>query len=152
MPPPATPSAEAPPPEVAAVGRSALWRTLGRHQVGATAATLVDFGAMIGCVELLHISPTIATGVGAALGGFTNFLLGRAWVFRQHSGRVHDQAIRYALVSGGGALLNTLGEHLVHDRAHIQYIVARAMVSIAVSLFWNFPMQREFVFREGRAT
>jgi putative flippase GtrA len=146
MPPQATPSAE-----ISAVGRSALWRTLGRHQVGATAATLVDFGTMIACVELLRISPTTATGVGAALGGCTNFLLGRAWVFRRHSGRVHNQAIRYALVSGAGALLNAFGEHLVHDRAHIQYIVARAMVSIAASLLWNFPMQREFVFREGRS-
>jgi hypothetical protein len=32
---------------------------------------------------------------------------------------------------------------------HVQYVVARTLVSIAVSLIWNFPMQRRFVFREG---
>jgi putative flippase GtrA len=30
-------------------------------------------------------------------------------------------------------------------------MVARVFVSIAVSLLWNFPMQRRFVFRDGGA-
>ncbi len=145
MPPPATPSAE---------GRDnptlAAWRTLGRHQVGATAATVVDFGAMILLVEVLHIRPEVATAIGATLGGITNFTLGRAWIFRGQSGHVAGQAARYAMVSAVGAAMNTAGEDIVHGRAHVQYIVARALVAIAVSLMWNFPMQREFVFQEGR--
>jgi putative flippase GtrA len=147
MPPPATPSAEAP-----MTGSAATWRTLGRHQVGATAATVVDFGTMIFLVELFGLRPDVATAIGAALGGITNFTLGRTWIFREHSGHWGAQAVRYASVSAAGAALNALGEHLVHDRAHIQYVVARAMVAIAVSLMWNFPMQREFVFQEGRRT
>jgi putative flippase GtrA len=39
----------------------------------------------------------------------------------------------------------------VHDVAGMQYVLARAVVSIVVSLLWNFPMHRRFVFREGRA-
>jgi len=142
MPPPATPSADA---------RSAgsAWRTLGRHQIGATIATVVDFGAMILLVEGLGISPVAATAIGASFGGITNFTLGRAWIFRHHSGHIASQAIRYAAVSAAGAGLNALGEHIVHDRAHVQYVVARALVAIAVSLLWNYPMQREFVFQEG---
>jgi putative flippase GtrA len=147
MPLPATPSAE---------GRervaSATWRTLGRHQVGATAATVVDFGAMILLVEGLHLRPEVATAIGATLGGITNFTLGRAWIFRGQSGHVAGQAVRYAAVSAAGAAMNTAGEGLVHGRAHVQYIIARALVAIAVSLLWNFPMQREFVFRDGRQT
>jgi putative flippase GtrA len=145
MPLPATPSAEAR--EIAA---AATWRTLGRHQVGATAATVVDFGAMILCVEVLGLSPVAATAIGATLGGITNFTLGRAWIFRLQSGHVGGQAIRYATVSAAGAAFNALGEHVVHDRAHIQYVMARALVAIAVSLLWNFPMQRKFVFQEAR--
>ena len=147
MPPPATPSAEAP-----MTSSAATWRTLGRHQVGATAATVVDFGTMILLVELLGLRPDVATAIGAALGGITNFTLGRTWIFRGQSGHWGGQAVRYASVSAAGAALNAFGEHLVHDRVHIQYVVARAMVAIAVSLLWNFPMQREFVFQEGRRT
>jgi putative flippase GtrA len=146
MPPPATRSAESGHP-----GGAAAWRTLGRHQIGALAATAIDFGSMIACVEGLGMSPAGATALGATLGGVTNFALSRSWIFRRHSGSASGQALRYALVSAAGAAWNALGEHLVADRAHVQYVVARAIVAIAVSLLWNFPMQREFVFHEGRA-
>ena len=153
MPPPATPFADLPPD--AAPSRvsaaSASWRTLGRHQVGAFIATVVDFGTMIACVEGLGVSAVRATALGAALGGITNFALGRTWIFRRQSGQLGGQAVRYALVSAAGAGWNALGEHFLHDLAHVQYIVARAFVSLFVSLLWNYPMQRQFVFHEGRA-
>jgi putative flippase GtrA len=128
------------------------WRTLGRHQLGSLIATLVDFGTMIACVELLRLSPVLGTGIGAAMGGITNFVLGRTWIFHSQSGKLGGQALRYAMVSGASACWNALGEHLVADRAHVPYVEARALVSIFVSLFWNYPMQREFVFHESRAT
>ncbi len=145
MPPLATPSADA-----RAAG-TPVWRTLGRHQIGSLVATAVDFGVMIACVEAMRLPPVVATIVGATLGGITNFALGRAWIFPSHSGHFRGQAVRYALVSSAGAAWNALGEHLVADRAHVQYVLARAIVAIVVSLCWSFPMQREFVFREGRA-
>ncbi len=128
-----------------------LWSTLGRHQLGAVAATAVDFAVMIALVEGMHVSPVTGTVVGASVGAVTNFFLGRAWVFRRHSGHWAAQGSRYAAVAGASAGWNALGEHLVHDVAGIQYIVARVFVSIAVSLLWNFPMQRRFVFRDGGA-
>ncbi|HXN30432.1 MAG TPA: GtrA family protein [Polyangiaceae bacterium] len=128
-----------------------LWQTLGRHQLGATIAGGADFGAMIFCVEALGRSPVTATAIGATLGALTNFCLGRAWIFRRASGRPVAQAVRYAAVSAASAAWNALGEHLLHDVARVQYVLARALVAIAVSLFWNFPVQRRFVFREVRA-
>jgi putative flippase GtrA len=146
MPPPATPSADA---RWSGVGRRRFWGTLGRHQIGALAATLLDFSVMVTCVQRLGMDPVAATAVGATIGAVTNFMLARAWIFRRHSGHVVGQALRYAVVSGGGAVWNTVGEHLMHDVEHMQYAVARLLVSVAVSLLWNFPMQRRFVFREG---
>ena len=126
-----------------------LWRTLGRHQLGAIAATVVDFGTMIALVEWAAVSPVLATAIGATGGAVTNFLLGRAWIFRRQSGHWAGQAARYAVVSAASAGLNTLGEHLVHDVARLQYLLARALVALVVSLLWNFPMHRRFVFREA---
>jgi putative flippase GtrA len=142
MPLPATPSADP------SVG---ILRTLGRHQVGAIAATLVDFATMIALVEGARLSPEAATPIGAIVGAVTNFTLGRAWIFRRHTGHWAAQASRYALVSAASAGWNTLGEQLVHGMGHVQYVVARAIVSFVVSLVWNFPVQRAFVFRERRA-
>jgi putative flippase GtrA len=160
MPPTAPHSAEAvvevhaaaPAKDAGAGSHGIAWRTLGRHQLGSLIATLVDFGTMIACVELLHLSAVLGTGIGAAMGGVTNFSLGRSWIFKNQSGKIGGQALRYALVSGASACLNALGEHLVSDLGHVPYISARAVVSIFVSLLWNYPMQREFVFHEGRAT
>jgi putative flippase GtrA len=129
---------------------SSTWRTLGRHQTGAAIATAVDFASMILLVERAGFSPVLGTAVGASLGGATNFLLGRSWIFRRQTGHWAGQALRYASVSAASAGLNALGEHVVHDVARLQYVLARVLVSIAVGLLWNFPMHRWFVFREGR--
>ena len=145
MPLPATPSADRP-----ARAETAIWRTLGRHQIGAIAATVVDFATMIALVEGARLSPEAATPIGAIVGAVTNFTLGRAWIFRGHTGHWASQASRYALVSAASAGWNTLGEQLLHGMAHLQYVAARALVSFAVSLLWSFPMQRGFVFRERR--
>jgi putative flippase GtrA len=128
---------------------SGAWQTLGRHQLGALVATAVDFATMILAVERGGLPPAMATALGAAAGAITNFALGRAWIFRLHSGHWTGQAARYALASGASAAYNTLGEYLLHDAAGVPYVFARLLVSVAVSLLWNFPVQRRFVFRES---
>jgi len=120
---------------------------VGRHQIGAFIGTCVDFGTMILLVEALGAPPTAAAAVGATLGGVTNFILGRSWIFRSRSGAASWQAARYAMVSGCSAAWNALGEHIVHDLGHVRYLVARAFVAFAVGVLWNFPMHRRFVFR-----
>ncbi|SRR5579883_452933 len=128
--------------------KSGTWHTLGRHQMGSAVASAIDFCAMILCVEALRLSPVLGTAVGATLGAATNFGLGRMWIFRLQTGHPAPQALRYGLVSAASAGWNSLGEHVMHDRAHLQYVLARALVALAVSLLWNFPLQRRFVFRE----
>ena len=114
--------------------------------MGATAATLVDFSTMIALVHL-GLTPVQATAVGAACGAITNFTLSRRWVFDAVHAHAGAQVLRYAAVSLVSLLLNAAGEHLLHDRLHVQYVLARVVVSIAVSVFWNFTMHRLFVFR-----
>jgi putative flippase GtrA len=122
---------------------------LGRHQVASVISTVVDFGVMTLAVELLHRPPVMATLAGATCGALTNFQLGRHWTFGAGDDHVAPQALRYALVSAASAALNALGEYAIHDVLAVQYFAARALVAVAVSLFWNFPLQRHFVFRQG---
>lgn len=128
-----------------------------KHQAASLVATGVDFGVMIAVHELLHLSPAWSTVVGATCGAISNFTLGRHWTFRSTAdpGRgvsrrdpVYTQAWRYAIVSATSLLLNALGEHLLAERLHVQYVVARLGVALAVSVLWNFPLQRAFVFAQ----
>ena len=131
----------------APASRAARLLVFLRHQASASAATVVDFGTMIALVSLAGAPAVVGTVVGASCGAVTNFLLARAWVFAAKGGKVQTQASRYALVSGGSLLWNACGEYILHDVARIQYVIARAIVAVAVSFFWNYPMHRSYVFR-----
>lgn len=127
-----------------------LARLLGRHQIASILSTAVDFGVMTLLVELVGLSAVTGTFAGALAGAFTNFQLGRRWTFEAHRGSAAPQAFRYALVSGMSAVLNAAGEHVLHGWLGMQYLLARAVVAVTVSLCWNFPLQRRFVFRHGQ--
>ena len=129
--------------------RRSLFTLLGRHQISSVLSTAVDFGIMVLAVELFHVSAVLGTMCGASCGAMSNFQLGRHWTFGAGQDHVGHQALRYTLVSGASAGLNAVGEYGVHDKLGVQYFAARALVAVAVSLLWNFPMQRHFVFRQS---
>jgi putative flippase GtrA len=123
--------------------------TFVKHQTGALVATAVDFATMIFLVEALGFSAVSATALGAACGAITNFTLGRAWIFRRHDRDARAQALRYAAVSTGSLGLNTLGEALVTGLFGVPYALARVVVAVTISVLFNFPLHRGFVFREA---
>jgi putative flippase GtrA len=123
-------------------------RLIGRHQLAALLATGVDFAVMIALVELLRLPPPVATVLAAICGGLANFTLGRTWAFRDvHTGSLGGQASRYAVASLGGALLNGVLLASLLAVAPMPYVLARVLVSIAVSLMYTYPMHTRFVFR-----
>jgi putative flippase GtrA len=111
----------------------------------------VDFLFMIGCVELIGLSPVRATAISAAIGGVTNFVLLRSWAYRRGADAVKPQFLRYLLVASTSLGLNTGGEHLLVDIVKLQYILARIITAIIVSNAWNYPMDRFFVFAHRKA-
>jgi putative flippase GtrA len=126
---------------------ASLFRVLGRHQIASLVSTAVDFGTMVLAVEAFGLSPVWATALGASLGAISNFVMGRHWVFRSREGAVAGQAVRYGVVSAASAGWNTLGESIAVHWLGVQYFVARVVVAVLVSVGWNFPLQRAFVFR-----
>jgi putative flippase GtrA len=133
-------------------GRSYLdWGTIAKHQAGALASTTVDFGVMIAVVQGVGLSPVTGTVAGAALGAGFNFTLGRRWIFRTGDpARMRSQVLRYGIVSVASLLLNALGEFVVHDRLRVQYVAARLVVAVLVSVAWNYPLHRAWVFAPSR--
>ncbi len=121
---------------------------LVRHQVAAAVGTAADFGAMIAGVQLLHLSPPIATLISAMVGGIVNFGASRLWAFdRTHSGSLGSQAWRYAIAMIGGAALNALVLAGILAVVSIPYPFARAFVAVVVSLLYTYPVHTRLVFR-----
>jgi putative flippase GtrA len=127
---------------------SPAWRVFARHQAASVAATVVDFGTMLLLVELGRVSPARATLAGALLGACVNFTLNRKYTFvaGDRPGKL-GQAIRYGGVSAASALLNAGGEYAGTVWLGAPYLLVRAVVAVAVSVGWNYPLHRSFVFR-----
>jgi putative flippase GtrA len=109
-----------------------LVRLVAKQQTAALLATLVDYAVMAACASGAGMSAASATACGSLVGMFVGFALGRRWVFRAVEAHALGQAWRYlavALVSG------------------LHYLAARPIISTAVGLGWNLPMQQFFVFR-----
>lgn len=124
--------------------------SLGRSQVAALSATVIDFATMICLIEFAGVWYVAATATGAFVGAVVNFFLGRHWSFTAGHQPIHGQFVRYAVVSVMSLALNTLGVYLLTDYVNFHYAVSRAITAVSVALLFNFPLHRRFVF--GRQT
>jgi len=127
--------------------RTAL--VLVRHQFASLVATVVDFGTMVLLVERAQVEPAWATLVGATLGAVVNFMMNRHLTFARAGETIGPQALRYAGVSAVSAALNAVLEYVGTRLISAPYVGVRIVVAVVVSLTWNFPMHRSFVFRAG---
>jgi len=123
-------------------------RLVARHQIAAAIGTGADFSMMVALVELVDLAPPVAAVLSALIGGIVNFGLSRAWAFRQrHRGTVGSQALRYAVVSSCGAVLNGALLALLLVAIKVPYPLARAAVALVVGLLYTYPLHTRFVFR-----
>ena len=120
--------------------------TFARSQVAALAASVVDFGGLFLFTEIFHFWYVLSAAIGACLGAFTNFMLGRHWSFEVGHEPVQGQAFRYALVSAGSLALNVSGVWAVTELCHLPYGVSKLISAFLVGLVYNYPLHRFFVF------
>ncbi len=125
---------------------------LGRHQALALLTTGLDLTVMLAMVEVVGLRPSLGALVGASVGAVFNFLMSRRFVFPQgRGGAATGQALRYAMVAAASAGLNAGGVE-AGERLGVPYEIGRLVTSLVVSLAWNYPMQRRFVFGARRAS
>jgi putative flippase GtrA len=129
-----------------------LWRSFRRSQVSSAAATAVDFALVFGLTELAGFWYVASVAIGAGVGAAVNYWLNRRWSFvHAEPGSIYRlglrvQMLRYAAVSTGSLVLNSLGTWGVTESLGIPYGFSVVGVSLAVGFFFNFPLQRRYVF------
>ncbi len=108
----------------------------------------------------LGLDPFMATMAGAVCGGVVNCILNYRFTFRSEGVDWRAVAVKYILVWLGSMLLNSYGTDAVYGllrswswleeigfKPDGYYAAARLSTSLAVSWFWNFALQRYFVYR-----
>jgi len=118
-----------------------------KAQVSAFSSTVVDFSTALVGVELFNINYLPGSVAGNIAGGITNFYLGRNWVFGKGVKSTGHQAVRYLLIWLGSMLLNSSGVYLLVEYAGLNYILGKCIMSLLVSVTFNYFSHSYFVFK-----
>lgn len=121
--------------------------TFIKAQAASLTATAVDFALTIVLKEFLAVGYLLASILGTISGGGVNFLMNRSWVFKAKDGRIHFQAAKYILVWLGNLVLVSGGVLVLTRYGCINYIVSKVTTSLLVGVFYNYVLQKRFVFK-----
>lgn len=139
--------------------------TFLRSAVSSQASGWVDF--IVGFVMFYwifnqHLS-WLATGIGVVAGGIVNCIICYKFTFRAENCPWKAVVVKYALVWFGNLILNSGGTELLYIllkkwnileeigfKTAGYYSTARIVMSLLVSWFWNFVLQRNFVYRPSK--
>jgi len=121
-----------------------------RYNASALTASAVDFGLTIFCREILGIHYLVSVFIGALCGGIIAFTLGRNWTYLSKEAKPQVQGVKYLVIWAGSILLNTFGVYFLAEIIGLgeeNYIYWKVITATFVGAFYNFPMQRYFVFK-----
>ncbi|MCB9334580.1 MAG: GtrA family protein [Flavobacteriales bacterium] len=128
--------------------RKAFFISFFQYSAAAIIATMVDFFTLIVLTEFFDVWYVASTAIGALFGAMTNFLVCRYWAFANSSNNLSNQIFKYILVSTGSMCLNTLFVFLLTDLTNINYAISKTITAILVAVFYNFTLQKYFVFKQ----
>lgn len=100
--------------------------------------------------------------MGAITGGFVNCLINYKWTFKGTKRNMRGVIWRYILVWAGSVFFNTTGTEYGVKSAQFfggmwgidlgqplsLVLTVKAIVAVLVALFWNFTMQKYYVYRK----
>jgi phosphatidylglycerophosphate synthase/putative flippase GtrA len=119
-----------------------------RAWVASAAATVVDYGCFTILVEVVGVYTGTSRALGALLGAVTNFILNKVYTFKTRKTSILAEVPKYAAISLTSLLLNTGGVILLTEGRRWNPLVAAALVGVVVSLCWDLPLHKAFVFSE----
>ncbi|MDP4267618.1 MAG: GtrA family protein [Bacteroidota bacterium] len=113
-------------------------------------SSIVDFINTIILTELVGIWYALSSALGTLSGGVTCFFLSRNWVFHSKESNKLRQFKRFILVWSGSLILNFSGIYMLTEYLYLNYILSKIIIAILVGVFFNFVLQKQFVFRTLR--
>ncbi|MDE5902585.1 MAG: GtrA family protein [Muribaculaceae bacterium] len=142
------------------INSNGLVFTFLRSAVSSQAASWIDMGMSFVLFAWVGLGAFLSTAIGAFLGGVVNCVINYKFTFHAEGTPWRAVVVKYALVWTGSLLLNAYGTELLYRmlnhmtwlkeigfRPNGYFAAARLLVSLLVSWFWNFLLQRNFVYR-----
>lgn len=131
-----------------------------RAQFSSQMSSLIDFLTTI-VIAWFGIYYVYASFIGSVCGGIFNCFINYRWTFHAKDCRIKNVILKYFTVWIGSIILNTYGTYAMTEslrripwvRDELSYyfadffIIPKIVVSLLVGFFWNYQLQRIFVYR-----
>lgn len=134
--------------------------TFLRSGVSSQASGWADMATSFVLFAWINLTPFLSTALGAVVGGIVNCVLNYKFTFHAAGCSWRAVIVKYIMVWTGSLLLNSFGTQALYYllqhwdwletigfRPDGYFAAARLIVSLLVSWFWNFVLQRYFVYR-----
>lgn len=136
--------------------------TLLRSSVSSQLCGWIDTITAFLVFSLAHLTPFLSTAIGAFVGGVFNCIINYRFTFHAYGVQWRIALVKFLFVWAGSLLLNSFGTQIVYSWVHDWhwlehnpwiskdgiFLAVRLSVALAISLGWNFLLQRNFVFKE----
>ena len=138
-----------------------------KAQASSFTASVADFSTtflLLNFIEFFKVYYVTASVIGVVVGGITNFLVNRNWVFdakdetslavdkhqvfstTEVKENISVQASRYLLVWVGNLALNAAGLYLLTHYGGVSPMISKIFVALLVGFTYNYLLQKLFVF------
>ncbi|MBD5175671.1 MAG: GtrA family protein [Bacteroidales bacterium] len=131
-----------------------------RSILSSQTASWADYIVCFLLFKLAGMSSFWATAAGAFCGGVINCIINYKFTFRAEGCDWRAVVVKYAVVWLGSLLLNAYGTEAFYNwtrtwqwpaqmgvSTDVVFIASRLFISLMVSWFWNFALQRYVVYR-----
>lgn len=106
---------------------------------------LLDLGTLFLFREAFGLHPTLGVAINQIVVVVYSFTLNKYWSFKNHE-MPHRQFVRFLLVFLWNYLFAVTFMYIGHDIFHFDYLPVR-LVSIILSVSWNFVLYKKWVYK-----
>lgn len=135
--------------------------TFLKAQFSAQIASILDFLVAVVLANVFDLYYLYATFIGAVFGGSVNCVVNYKWTFKSKGCKKRHVAVKYIFVWIVSLLLNTWGTYFLTKYltnkvwlgtvsgypSNALFIIPRIIIALLVAFFWNYNMQRVFVYK-----
>jgi putative flippase GtrA len=126
--------------------------TFVKAQFSAFVCGMCDYVIMILLTEFFRIHYTVSIAIACTLGAIMNFSINKTWTFYSKTSAykfsLTQQLWRFLFIVVSSIGLKMLGTYMLTTYMHIDYKISRLITDIIISIFYNYMLQRYWVFRD----
>lgn len=140
---------------------NSLTYTAFRSMLASQVSSWVDFATGFAMFSWVGFAPIYATAIGAVAGGIFNCIANFKFTYHKTNYSWNVVIVKFIMIWIGSLLLNSLGTQALYwilvkwdwletigFRPDGFYTASRLITALLVSVFWNFLMQKNFVYKE----